>query len=90
MKRFNIHAGLVALVITAGTALFAYRATAAEADVTFSTDPAVAAQQLPIYDVVHRYENMLNTGDTAEIMRLYAPDRVAECLLPHPGMLPAA
>jgi ketosteroid isomerase-like protein len=44
----------------------------------FSTDPAVAAQQHAVYDVVHRYEQLLNVGDTAGILALYAPDSVAE------------
>ena len=78
MKRFDLRAGFAALIIAAGTALSLGQAAAAEADVTFSTDPAIAAQQHPAYDVVHRYEQLLNTGDTAEIMKLYAPDSVAE------------
>ena len=54
--------------------------TAAEAEqhVTFSANPAVSARQHPVYNVVHRYEQMLNTGNTVEIMKLYTPDSVVE------------
>ncbi len=44
----------------------------------FSADPAVSAGQHAAYDVVHRYEALLNAGDTAGILALYAPDGVAE------------
>ena len=43
-----------------------------------SSDPAMAAQQQRAYDVVHRYEELLNAGDTAGSLALYAPDGVAE------------
>ena len=45
---------------------------------SFSADPQVAAQQRQVYDVVHRYETLLNAGDTAGIMAMFAPDSVAE------------
>ncbi len=45
---------------------------------SFSSDPQVAAQQHQVYDVVHRYETLLNAGDTAGIMAMFAPDSVAE------------
>ena len=45
---------------------------------SFSSDPHVAAQQYEVYDVVHRYETLLNAGDTAGIMAMFAPDSVAE------------
>ena len=45
---------------------------------SFSSDPQVAVLQHQVYDVVHRYETMLNTGDTAGIMAMFAPDSVAE------------
>ncbi|RYB06586.1 YybH family protein [Lichenibacterium ramalinae] len=44
----------------------------------FSTDPAVSAGQHAAYDVVHRYEDLLNAGDTAGILALFAPGSVAE------------
>ena len=77
MKRLSIRHTVAVLTVAAGIALSA-AATAAEGDVTFSPDPAVASQQRPVYDVVHRYEQMLNAGNTAEIMKLYAPDSVSE------------
>ncbi len=43
-----------------------------------ASDPTVAAQQRDAYDVVHRYETLLNAGDTAGILDLFAPDGVAE------------
>lgn len=45
---------------------------------SFSSDPQVAAQQHQVYEVVHRYETLLNAGDTAGIMAMYAHDSVAE------------
>ena len=47
-------------------------------DFLFSTDPAISAQQHAAYDVIHRYEQLLNTGDIAEILKLFAPEGVAE------------
>lgn len=44
----------------------------------YSSDPKVATDQRAAYDVVHRYETLLNAGDTAGILKLYAPDSVAE------------
>jgi ketosteroid isomerase-like protein len=44
----------------------------------FSSDPVISAQQHAAYDVVHRYEQLLNAGDTAGIVGLFAPDGVAE------------
>lgn len=45
---------------------------------SFSPDPTVSAQQHQAYDIVHRYELMLNAGNTDEILKLFAPDSVAE------------
>ena len=67
-------AGLAALAIAAITPARA----APEAPVPFSTDPAVSARQHAAYDVVHRYEDLLNAGNTAEILKLFAPDSIAE------------
>ena len=44
----------------------------------FSADPTMNAGQHEAYAVVHRYEELLNAGDTAGILALYAPDSVAE------------
>jgi ketosteroid isomerase-like protein len=44
----------------------------------FSSDPNISAQQHAAYEVVHRYEQLLNAGDTAEIVDLFASDGVAE------------
>ena len=44
----------------------------------FAADPVTSAGQHAAYDVVHRYETLLNAGDTAGILALYAPDGVAE------------
>ncbi len=64
------------------TALICAAAPARAADAApafaFSKDPAVSAGQHAAYDVVHRYEGLLNAGDTAGILALYAPDSVAE------------
>jgi ketosteroid isomerase-like protein len=68
--------GLAALAL--GLAMGQTPANAAGKDFPFSTDPAISAQQHAAYDVVHRYEQLLNTGDTAEILKLFAPDGVAE------------
>ena len=43
-----------------------------------SSEPAAAAQEQAAYGVVHSYETLLNAGDTAAILDLFAPDGVAE------------
>lgn len=45
---------------------------------TFSLDPTISVQQHAAYDVVHRYEQLLNAGDTAGIVDLFSSDGVAE------------
>ena len=65
---------IAGLVATAGPA----RAANAAPAFAFSADEAVSAGQHAVYDVVHRYEELLNAGDTAGILSLYAPDSVAE------------
>ena len=45
---------------------------------TPASDPGVAAQQQAADDVVHRYETLLNAGDTVGILDLFAPESVAE------------
>ena len=42
------------------------------------SDLKLSAEQRGAYDVVHRYEQLLDAGDTAGILALYAPDSVAE------------
>ena len=68
-----------ALAVLVAFLLHLAPASAAEAAAfAFSSDPAVSTGQHAVYDVVHRYEQMLNSGDTAGILALYAPDSVAE------------
>ena len=43
-----------------------------------SSDPKTAEAQRAVYDVVHRYEQLLNAGDTAGILDLFTPGSVAE------------
>ncbi len=70
---------LVALALAAMLASPVRAQTAkVEGGYAVSPDAAVAAQQRAAYDVVHRYETLLNAGDTAGILALYAPDSVAE------------
>lgn len=78
IERSALHAGVVAVALTV-LALAAPPAQAApEVPFPFSFDPAVGAQQRAAYDVVHRYEELLNAGSTAEILKLYAPGSIAE------------
>lgn len=67
-------------LLLAGLAATAAPARAAEtaSAFAFAADPAVSAAQHEAYAVVHRYEELLNAGDTAGILALYAPDSVAE------------
>lgn len=57
---------------------FSTRIGATRENFTFSADPGVSAQEHIAYDVVHRYERLLNAGDTAGILELFAPDGIAE------------
>jgi ketosteroid isomerase-like protein len=68
--------GLAALAL--GLAMAQAPVNATGKDFSFSTDQAISAQQHAAYDVIHRYEQLLNTGDTAEILKLFAPEGVAE------------
>ncbi len=68
-------AGLAAILLLH---LAPARAAEAAPAFAFSTDPAVSAGQHAAYDVVHRYEQLLNSGDTAGMLALYATDGVAE------------
>ena len=70
---------ILSAAATLGVFLTAMPACAAEAQPYVpSGDAKVAADQKAAYDVVHRYETLLNTGDTAAILKLYAPESVAE------------
>lgn len=59
-------------------ALAASGARAQAPAVRFSENPQTSAAQHAVYDVVHRYEQLLNAGDTAAIVDLFASDSVAE------------
>jgi ketosteroid isomerase-like protein len=79
MSRFKLRSRLPAsLVITALAVLPAIAGPESGEDFQFSSDPAISVQQHAAYDVVHRYEQLLNAGDTASIVDLFAPDGVAE------------
>jgi ketosteroid isomerase-like protein len=72
--------GVAVLAIATATVLTAANAAGPEtgAPFPFSSDPVLSAQQHAAYDVVHRYELLLNAADTVGILDLYAPDSVAE------------
>jgi ketosteroid isomerase-like protein len=75
----TLRASLIAAVL--GAVLIrpsAHSATEPGPSITFATDPVVAAQQRAAFDVVHRYEQLLNAGDTTGILELFAPDGIAE------------
>lgn len=78
MTLSHLRLGFAACALALATGL-PLPAAAEEAQApSFSSDPAVSAQQHQAYDVVHRYELMLNAGNTDEILKLFAPDSVAE------------
>ena len=75
----TLRAGLIAAVL--GAVLIrpsAHAATEPGPSFTFATDPAVAAQQRAAFDVLHRYEQLLNAGDKTGLLELFAPDGIAE------------
>lgn len=75
----TLRAALIATVL--GAVLlhpFAHAVAQPEASFTFAIDPAVAAQQRSAFNVVHRYEQLLNAGDATGILELFAPDGIAE------------
>lgn len=77
--RTTLRSGLIKAVL--GAVLLHHPAQAAtepEPSFTFATDPAVAAQQRSAFEVVHRYEQLLNAADTPGILELFAPDGIAE------------
>jgi ketosteroid isomerase-like protein len=67
-----------AAVFAVATILAADAEPDTSASFTFSSDPTVSTQQHAAYDVVHRYEQLLNAGDVEAIIDLFAPDGVAE------------
>jgi ketosteroid isomerase-like protein len=79
MSRFKSRSRLPAsLVIAALAVLPAFAGPDSSENFQFSSDPVISAQQHAAYDVVHRYEQLLNAGDTAGIVDLFASDGVAE------------
>ncbi len=79
-KMIAVHRVLAACALAA-TALYApamAQTAHVEGGYAVSTDSAVAADQRAAYEVVHRYETLLNAGDTAGILDLFAPESVAE------------
>jgi hypothetical protein len=79
MYRCKLRSAPATVIAIAGFAIFPTIAAAdSRESFTFSPDPAISAQQHAVYDVVHRYEELLNAGDTAGIVDLFAPDGVAE------------
>ena len=79
MKAIAVRSLALALALTglAGPPGIPQAAEAAQ-PFAFSSDPVVGVAQHAAFDVVHRYEELLNAGDTAGILALYAPDSVAE------------
>ena len=78
MSRINAGAAAMALGAMVLAANPSARAAEPQAPPSFSSDPQVATQQRQVYDVVHHYEMLLNAGDTAGIMAMFAPESVAE------------
>jgi ketosteroid isomerase-like protein len=69
-----------AIVLVAGLALGPDAASAQElpANIAASTDAAARSEQQIVYGVVHKYEQLLNSGDTNAIANLFADEGVAE------------
>ena len=76
----SLRSGVVMLAIGTAVMLTAASAAAPESGTPFpfSADPAVSTNQHDAYNVVHRYEQLLNAGDTPGILDLFAPESVAE------------
>jgi hypothetical protein len=68
----------IVVYATAFVPVWCYAAADAPPGFTYSTDPAVGAEQRAAYAFVHQYEQYLNAGDTAGILDLFAPQSVAE------------
>jgi len=71
-------ARLAAILISCTTSVAPAFAAEPAQPYAFSSNPTVAADQHAAYDVVHRYEALLNAGDSDGILKLYAPESVAE------------
>lgn len=79
MSRCKLRSDTATVIAIAAFAIFPTIAAAEGGEsFAFSSDPAISAQQHAAYDVVHRYEQLLNAGDTAGIVDLFASDGVAE------------
>lgn len=78
LGRWRLGAAVLAAAVTAALPMLHPIAAGPNNEFTFSNDPAASAQQHAVYDVVHRYEQLLNAGNAAEIVDLFAPDSVAE------------
>ena len=79
MLRFNLHSRFAASIsIAALTMLPAIAGPDSDENFQFSSDPVISRQQRAAYDVVHRYEQLLNASDTAGIVNLFTLDGVAE------------
>lgn len=77
--RLSRPTGVMLLVCATSLGLPALPAIADEPRAfAFSRDPATGAEQHAAYDVVHRYEQYLNAGNTQGIVDLFAPQSVAE------------
>ncbi len=77
-QTLSLRPAVALLVAALACGLTPARAAETAPAFAFSADPAVSAGQHAAYDVVHRYEELLNAGDTAGILALYAPGSVAE------------
>ena len=79
LLRFNLHSRFAAsIAIAVLTMLPAIAGPDSGENFQFSSDSVISAQQHAVYDVVHRYEQLLNAGDTAGIVDLFSPNGVAE------------
>lgn len=77
--RVSLWAGAALLLCAASSALTTIPANADEPSAfAFSADTTISAEQHAAYDVVHRYEQYLNAGNTQGIVDLFAPQSVAE------------
>ena len=73
-----LRATVIGAALVSAVLMPAYAADQEPDGFAFAADPTVAAGQRAVYAVVHRYETLLNAGDTAAILDLFAPDSVAE------------
>jgi ketosteroid isomerase-like protein len=78
MKNFRTLSVKAALALALALGGVAGASAAGEEALPFSTDATVRAGQQEVYNVVHRYETLLNSGDTNAIVGLFADNSVAE------------